>query len=121
MEGARPGRGCVRGRGAATAKELRGRFRNVRVAAHALQPPSKGLGKSTGPGTFRHFSISGRVGGRRVLRGRVHGPQGGTIACLACLEPDEVRGLAGKRRFEALHSWWALRDDLEKAAGPKKI
>ena len=46
---------------------------------------------------------------------------GGTIACLACLEPDEARGLADKRRFEALHVWWTLCDDLEKAANPKRI
>ena len=54
-------------------------------------------------------------------RVELHGPQGGTIACLACLEPDEVRGLADKRRFEALQAWWALRVDFEKAANPKMI
>ena len=54
-------------------------------------------------------------------RVELHRPRGGTIACLACLEPDEVRGLADKRRFEALQAWWTLRDELEKATNPKMI
>ena len=37
------------------------------------------------------------------------GPQGGTtIACLACLEPEEERGLADKRRSKALRAWNAM-------------
>ena len=72
-------------------------------------------------GTLHHFSISGRVGGRRVLRGRVHGPQGGTIACLACLEPDEERGLADKRRSEALRAWRTGSDELENATHPNML
>ena len=47
-------------------------------------------------------------------RVELHSPRGGTIACLACLEPDEERGLADKRRLEALQAWWTLCDELEK-------
>ena len=49
------------------------------------------------------------------------GPQGGTIACLACLEPEEASGLADKRRSEALEAYWTGRDELEKATHPSML
>ena len=49
-------------------------------------------------------------------RVELHGPQGGAIACLACLEPEEERGLADKRRSKALRAWWTGRDELENAS-----